>query len=49
MNYCPNCGNDTLDMIGICNTGGIYKCNKCKIKFSIDIINEGKIIEKVKK
>lgn len=39
---CPNCGSNLLFIIPTIETGEIYECEECKIKFKVEEITEGK-------
>ena len=40
MKFCPNCGSQNLENIGINNDGVINKCLLCKMQFSIRVNRE---------
>ena len=37
MKYCPNCGSQNLETVGINSDGGIDKCLSCKMQFSVRV------------
>jgi hypothetical protein len=45
-NYCPNCGSNKIDKYGLDENGGMYKCIKCKIFYSLKVYKDGDYINK---